>query len=176
MIAASVLLGIFLVSFVIYVLKTTTPTPLVVFPIPNYGSIANGPLETLALPPLDWAAEDRSRLVTNFPPPEPYRARLWERQGVTAIDPPPDTAAPKSNADRAKQFAAQLRKTRPGGPDENVILAYLSAHTQVRLSTEGKAEDKLEPCLIFENDDPLHPKSWLTLEELLKALAPEGDQ
>ncbi len=54
---------------------------------------------------------------------------------------------------------SQIKKARPGGPDKNAVIVYLSAH--------GLVNDRGEPSLLLPNQNPIDGQTWLTVDTLL---------
>jgi len=52
------------------------------------------------------------------------------------------------------------KEFRPGGPDKDIVLVYVSAH--------GVTNSKNDPCLLMSDSDPYDESSWLPVKDLLK--------
>jgi len=61
-----------------------------------------------------------------------------------------------------------VRFIRPGGPDKNMILIYLSAH--------GVVDSRGEPCLLMSDSDPLDDSTWQPVRPLLDQLSQVNEQ
>lgn len=104
-----------------------------------------------AIPPNALAWEDVERLQAANPLnvkhlPDEFRGDLtWQAQNKL-LD----------------HLAQRLSGERPGGPNGDAIVVYLSAH--------GAVDDKARPCLLLSDAKPLDDSTWLPLTEVLAAI------
>lgn len=68
-----------------------------------------------------------------------------------------------------EDFGRAIAAARPGGPEEDCVLIYLSAH--------GAVGENDQPCLILPESKPLDSRTWLPMVDLLTKLETiPGDQ
>lgn len=100
-------------------------------------------------PPNAFAAEDAARFAEAFSD--------GNNLAVHRVD-----DEPRNSVDLLKEITAFLANTRPGGPDRNLRIVYLSAH--------GVVNGDGEPCLLLPGHSALDAKSWLPMAQVLSAL------
>ena len=131
-----------LIFIVWYLWPRGRPTPMLVVGVSDYGEPC--PINAFAMDDLD-------RFSNTFVSGDYKNIRLTvpEKQ-------------PKESADLKRMITDYLGKTKPGGPNENVVLIYLSLHGVV--NAEGHA------CLLLPGHDPLDCTTWLPFSELFETL------
>ncbi|MEM9657996.1 MAG: hypothetical protein AAF961_06500, partial [Planctomycetota bacterium] len=116
------------------------PTPLLVASVTDYGA---------PFPPNSMAAEDAAYFD------EAYRD-YHNIVLTTNID---ETS---TSADLLRNLEDYLDNATPGGPNQDVVMVFLSAH--------GAVDDSGRPCLLFPNSDLVDSSTWLPVAEVLSAL------
>jgi Mg-chelatase subunit ChlD len=136
-------------AFVWYLLYTAPAAPLLTVAVTDYAA---------PLPPNAFAQED----VDRFPSTEERARFLSVGRGnirSTRLD-----ATRWEGGDAAlRQIAEWVEGAKPGGPQKNVELLYLSAH--------GVVDEEGHPCLILPGgEQPFDRTRWLRLDRLIDAL------
>jgi hypothetical protein len=135
--------------FVWYLIYNAPAAPLLAVAVTDYSA---------PLPPNAFAQED----VDRFPAAATSTGFLSAGRGnlrTTALDP-----AQWDSSDAAlKQIGDWLQHARPGGPQKNVVLLYLSAH--------GVVDEDGHPCLILAGESqPFDRERWLRLDRVIEIL------
>jgi len=129
-----------LVTAWVWLFPDRQPTPMLVASISGYDA---------PVPPNAFAAEDAARFLAAYADYDNVR--------------PTFSSPPRTSTELLHQIEDYLNRARPGGPDKNVVLIYLSAH--------GVVNDQGEPCLLLPGHDPLVAATWLPMAKVLEALA-----
>ena len=143
------------IYFFIVTFRKPLKVPLVVMAVTNY--------DLSSIPPNAFASEDLARLQ-----------QLGDGE-MFAVQSDADVS---SERDSILAFLKQQLDVRPGGPDRNTVVIYLSAHGVVgypdRDSAQGRSGppgfDKPQPCLMFAGSDALDSSNWVPLSEVLAVL------
>jgi hypothetical protein len=104
-------------------------------------------------PPNAFAEEDAARFESAY--------GSYDNISVTRGE------SPQTSSELLQEIDEYERGIRPGGPDKNVVLIYLSAH--------GVVNDEGEPCLLLPAHDPLDATTWLPIAKLLEALEQQSE-
>lgn len=143
--------AILITALIVWVLiPHPAQTPLVAVAVTDYA---------FPIPPNAYAIED----LQGF-----YSFGYAEGQVATRTDVRWVGKAPAERV-RGKKIVEQLRDAlgdpncRPGGPDKNVILVYVSAH--------GVVNGDGEACLLEADSQPLDSQDWVPLKTLLSVLS-----
>jgi hypothetical protein len=145
---STVLLGGLIALYVIFVLRFPTKVPLIALHVTDYA--------TELLPPNSWTAEDCESFVSQL------NDRGGPKRGQGNVAVVNREWLGKSPTAALEELRELLRDAKPGGPDKNVILVYISAH--------GVVNDKNEPCLLLARSNPLNSETWLRLPDLFNEL------
>jgi hypothetical protein len=165
--ATSILILAVMIGVYIWLLPKEPKVPLIALGV----TYSNHPLLP-DRPPNGWTAEDFDRFETlkHTPSDAPWflRASLGEVDFEKLTD---KWGADNNSPEAALQVLEErLRNVAPGGPDENVILIYISAH--------GVVNRKNEPCLLLEDSNPLKEETWLDVKTLCENICeaqPKGN-
>jgi hypothetical protein len=102
-----------------------------------------------AVPPNSFATEDLNRLE-----------RVLSGYKNVTLD---WNAQPPGEKDAFLQtIRSFLESVKPGGPDKNLVMLYISAH--------GVTDERGDPCLLLGDSDPLRSTTWLPVGELFALL------
>ncbi len=116
-------------------------------PLPVIGLFATSYVDPV--PPNALAVEDRERMGTLF---EAYKNVAFQQAAITQ--------------DLPGQLSRQLQATRPGGPEKDRVVVYVSGHGLVNASGQ--------PCLLLPDGNPLVSSTWLPITELLEVCEQSG--
>lgn len=125
------LAALLIVVFIRYLLYFPVKTPLIVAAVTDYAA---------PFPPNAWAREDLDRFAQTWPSSAQGWFRLTQDDSVlvTEIDEPWQS---ESNAIGSLRQSLRSSKARPGGPDKDVVMIYVSAH--------GMLDGDGQPCLLL---------------------------
>ncbi|MBX3437274.1 MAG: VWA domain-containing protein, partial [Planctomycetaceae bacterium] len=139
-----------LAAFVAILLWLPRPTPLLLLAVTDYHE-PHSPGEFLVSPwpPNAWAAQDVKAFATDL------------KNTHVKMQPIGDTATSPSR--ESFRQALESIDALPGGPNKDVILLYLSAHTLV--NRDGR------PCLLLSGADVLDESTWLRFDDFADDIA-----
>ena len=152
-----VLLATLVAAFVIFLRAKPTKVPMIALAATYRGSSL--------LPPNSWTVEDFERFEGQLANRGPG-GFLSAEAGLGEIDVKVFRddwiGGPRQGENALVQLRDLLKPLKPGGPNNDVVLIYVSAHGVV--NRDG------EPCLLVEDSSPLDAATWLPVRSVCERI------